>query len=78
MEAVLEAVRRDTFGRRPAGRLRREGRIPAVVYGGGSEPQSVAVSPKDLLRILRSESGANTIITMRVEGGEEARVLVKD
>ena len=34
MEVVLEAVRRDTFGRNNAGRLRRQGLIPAVVYGG--------------------------------------------
>ena len=34
MEATLEATRRDTFGRNNAGRLRRAGRIPAVLYGG--------------------------------------------
>lgn len=77
MEAVLEAVRRDTFGRGHAGRLRRQGQIPAVVYGGGGEAQPVSVDPKELLRILHSESGANTIITVRVDG-DESRVVVKD
>lgn len=79
MEAVLEAVRRDTFGRNNAGRLRRQGRIPAVVYGGGADRQaeSVSVDPKDLLRILHSESGANTIITFKLDGAD-TRVLVKD
>lgn len=78
MEAVLEAVRRDTFGRNNAGRLRRQGRIPAVVYGGGDrEAQSVSVDPKELLRILHSESGANTIITFRIDGND-SRVVVKD
>jgi large subunit ribosomal protein L25 len=79
MEAVLEAVRRETFGRNNAGRLRRQGRIPAVVYGGPSgQAESVSVDPKQLLRILHSESGANTIITFRVENASEARVVVKD
>jgi large subunit ribosomal protein L25 len=78
MEAVLEAERRDSFGRGHAGRLRRQGRIPAVVYGGGGEAQSVTVDPKALLRILHSESGANTIITVKIAGGDGSRVLVKD
>ncbi len=78
MEAVLEAVRRDTFGRNNAGRLRRQGRIPAVVYGGADrQAESVSVDPKDLLRILHSESGANTIITFKLDGAD-TRVLVKD
>jgi large subunit ribosomal protein L25 len=78
MEAVLEAVRRDQFGRNNAGRLRRQGRIPAVVYGGAGAAEAVAVDPKQLLRILHSESGANTIITFKLDGEGETRVLVKD
>jgi len=78
MEAVLEAVRRDTFGRNNAGRLRRQGRIPAVVYGGvGGKAESVSVDPKDLLRILHSEAGENTIITFKLDGSD-TRVVVKD
>jgi large subunit ribosomal protein L25 len=78
MEAVLEAVRRDTFGRNNAGRLRRQGQIPAVVYGGASgTSDSVSVDPKALLRILHSESGANTIITFKLDGAD-TRVVVKD
>jgi large subunit ribosomal protein L25 len=79
MEAVLEAVRRDQFGRNNAGRLRRQGQIPAVVYGGVSgQAESVAVDPKQLLRILHSDSGANTLITVKVAGQADARVLVKE
>ena len=74
MEAALEAVRRDQFGRNNAGRLRREGRIPAVLYGGASAPESLAVDPKPLLQILHS--GANTLIVLKVDGAE-TRVLVK-
>jgi large subunit ribosomal protein L25 len=74
MEAALEAVRRDQFGGNNAGRLRREGRIPAVLYGGASGPESLSVDPKPLLQILRS--GANTLIVLKVDGAE-TRVLVK-
>lgn len=78
MEAVLEAVRRDQFGRNNAGRLRRQGQIPAVLYGGVSgQAESVAVDPKQLLRIFHSESGVNTIITFKLDGAD-TRVLVKD
>jgi large subunit ribosomal protein L25 len=79
MEAVLEAVRRDQFGKNNSGRLRRAGKLPAVVYGGPSgQAESVAVDPKQLLRILHSDSGANTIITFKIDGAADTRVLVKD
>ena len=78
MDATLEAVKRNTFGRNEAGRMRRAGQIPAVVYGGGGEGVSLAVNPKDLLRILHSKSGANTLITLKYEGAGDTRVLVKE
>lgn len=79
MEAVLEAVRRDQFGRNNAGRLRRSGKIPAVLYGGNDgKAESVAVDPKQLSRILHSHAGVNTLITFRLEGAGESRVLVKE
>lgn len=78
MEAVLEAVRRDQFGGNNAGRLRRQGQLPAIVYGGvGGQAESVSVDPKQLLRILHSDSGANTIITFKLAGQPDTRVLVK-
>ncbi len=76
MEATLEAVLRETRGKNEARRLRVAGKIPAVVYGGGQEPQSVAVSPKDLSRLLHSESGLNTLIDLQV-GGASTKVIVK-
>jgi len=79
MEAVLEAVRRDRFGRNEVGRLRREGRIPGVLYGGASrEAEPVAVDPKSLMQILLSDSGVNTLISLKLEGADDARVLVKE
>ena len=80
MEAVLEAVHRDAFGRNNAGRMRREGRIPAVIYGGSKNAsESLAVDPKQLLHILHSESGVNTLIKLKVEGAAgDTHVLVKE
>jgi large subunit ribosomal protein L25 len=83
MEAVLEATVRDSRGKNEAHRTRAAGRVPAVVYGavgaGGSrEATAIAVEPKALSRILHSESGANTLISLKVAGQSEARVLVKE
>jgi len=78
MEATLEAVRRDRFGKNEAGRIRREGLIPAVLYGEAREAQSVSVNPKALLRILHSQSGVNTLIALKLEGEGDMRVLVKE
>ena len=80
MEATLEAVRRDQFGRNNAGRLRRAGHIPAVLYGGDSgKTESVAVDPKALMHILRSQSGVNTLIALKLDGATDTpRVLLRE
>jgi large subunit ribosomal protein L25 len=83
MEAILEAERRDTFGKNEAGRTRRGGLVPAVLYGAsgdgaGKEATPIAVNPRELLRILHSESGANTLISLKLAGAGDARVLVKE
>ena len=79
MEAVLEAVSRESFGRNEAGRLRREGRIPAVLYGGSEGgAKTLAVDPKALMRILHSDSGVNTLISLKLEGLGDTRVLVRE
>jgi large subunit ribosomal protein L25 len=79
MEATLEATTRDTFGKNEARRTRREGRVPAVLYGGdGKGATPIAVPPKALLKILHSESGQNTLIALKLAGAGDTRVLVKD
>ena len=82
MEATLEATRRDTIGKNEARRTRRQGLVPAVLYGattdGAREATAIAVNPRALLRILHSESGANTLISLQLAGGGDTRVLVKE
>jgi large subunit ribosomal protein L25 len=78
METILEATARDTFGKNEARRTRREGKVPAVVYGGdGKEATPIAVAPKALLKILHSEAGQNTLISLKLAGAGDTRVLVK-
>jgi len=87
MDATLEAVKREGRGKNEANRLRAAGRIPAVVYGtrkdgagkadGGPESVPVTVDPKAVLRILHSDSGANTLINLKLDGSE-SRVMVKE
>lgn len=78
MEATLQAEKRETKGKNEARRLRAQGRIPAVLYGGEKgKAVDISVDPKQLLRILHSESGANTLIGLDLDGGT-TRVLVKE
>src|ERR1041384_8296558 len=78
MEAILEASARDTFGKNEARRTRRDGKVPGVLYGGDKkEPTPISVDPRELLKILHSESGANTLISLKLAGGGDTRVLVK-
>jgi large subunit ribosomal protein L25 len=83
MDATLEAIKREGRGKNEANRLRTAGKIPAVVYGtrkdGNKAPEGVAVAvdPKSVLKILHSDSGANTLITLKLDGGE-SRVMVKE
>src|SRR6185369_1696084 len=79
MEAVLEATKRETIGKNEARRTRAGGRVPAVLYGeekGGAT--AISVEPKALLKILHSESGANTLISLKLAGSGDTRVLVKE
>jgi large subunit ribosomal protein L25 len=68
-EVVLTAEPRAERGSRPAGRLRRAGRIPAVVYGLGGSTVPVTVPSRELGHILTH--GANTLITLRLDGDDQ-------
>ena len=83
MEAVLEATVRESRGKNEARRTRADGKVPAVLYGiagsGKAESTAIAVEPKALTKILHSESGANTLISLKLAGSKgDTRVLVKD
>ncbi|HUQ89872.1 MAG TPA: 50S ribosomal protein L25 [Vicinamibacterales bacterium] len=83
MEAILDAIKRSTKGKNEARRLRAAGKIPAVLYGAqkaGDQPapEPVSFDPKPFMRILHSKSGLNTLITLKLQGVADTRVLVKN
>jgi large subunit ribosomal protein L25 len=78
MEATLKATRRETRGKNEARRLRQAGQIPGTLYGGTNEATAIAVDPKVLSRILHSDAGVNSLISLEIEGEPAAKVLVKE
>ena len=72
-EATLTADRRTDTGSRPAGRFRRDGRVPAVVYGLGQENVVVTVPASDLGHILAR--GANTVVTLVLDGTDQLTLV---
>jgi len=75
---VVESQVRSERGKNAARRARRTGAVPAVLYGGRQDAVTLAVNAKQVARILRSETGHNTIITVRVAGRPEEKAMVKD
>lgn len=77
-DITIAAEPRDSRGKNAARRLRVQQTIPAVVYGTGSEPVAVSVSPKEISGILRSASGHNTIFNVDIQGKEKTPVMLVD
>ena len=75
---TVEGKIREGRGKGPARRTRLTGMVPAVLYGGKKESVSLAVNAKQVARILRSESGHNTIFTVQVAEGSEEKAMLKD
>jgi len=78
LETVVEAQPRAARGKNEARRTRRQGLIPAIVYGAFKDPQSISVNPKDILKIIRSRTGHNSIFDLNVDGIERTPVIVAD
>jgi len=75
---ILEAQPREAGTKNRARRVRREGRIPGVLYGASREALAVSVDPRHVLRILRSDSGHNTILDLTLDGGERTKAMIVD
>src|SRR5271166_270096 len=76
-EKNVEAKPRQGGGKNDARRLRTTGMIPAVVYGAGQESKAVTLDPKQMNRILHSETGHNSIFDLTLEG-QTAKVMIVD
>ena len=76
-DVILQAEPRTDLGSRNAGRIRRRGLLPAVVYGLDTDVLSVTVSARELDHALHSDSGANTLITLKLQGEDDALALAR-
>ena len=74
---VLEAQAREAGTKNDARRVRREGKIPAVVYGAGKDSLAISVDPRVVTRILNSETGHNTIFDLTMDG-EKTKAMIVD
>jgi large subunit ribosomal protein L25 len=76
-QKIFNAVERITRGKGPVGRLRREGQIPAVIYGRAGKAVSVSLDEKEAIKTLKMIS-ESTIVKVKVGGGGEYDAFVKD
>ncbi|MDH5409355.1 MAG: 50S ribosomal protein L25/general stress protein Ctc [Gammaproteobacteria bacterium] len=74
---VLEAEARNDLGKGASRRLRRTGKVPAILYGAGKEPTSFCVDQNDLLHKLENEAFFSHILTVKLDGKEE-NAIIKD
>ncbi len=72
----LNVSTRARIGKGGARTLRREGLFPAVVYGKGMQPCAITVEPKALKAAIASESGWNTLITLKGDGPFDGQVVI--
>ncbi len=77
-DITIAAEPRSLRGKNEARRLRAAGSAPAVVYGTGKDAVAVAVNPKEMVRILRSKTGHNTIFHLAIKDGENTPVMIVD
>lgn len=76
----LTVKRREGIGKEAAKRLRREGAIPAILYGG-SAPVAVAVDPREVMKLLHGHEGSATLLRLRFDdakGGEMRTAIIRD
>jgi len=76
-KSALEAQTRTPGTKNDARRVRRQGKVPGVVYGAGKQALPVSVDPRQVSRILHSETGHNTVFDLTVEG-EHTKAMIVD
>jgi large subunit ribosomal protein L25 len=77
-EITVAAEPRQSRGKNEARRLRVKGLAPAVLYGSDRSAVAISVNPKDVNKILHSNTGHNTIFNLSVQGGEDTPVMIVD
>jgi large subunit ribosomal protein L25 len=77
-EVVVAKPREGKFNKNAARRVRAAGKIPAVLYGPGHDSVAIEVEPKQISRILFSETGHNTIFDVEIPGQPAAKAMIVD
>jgi large subunit ribosomal protein L25 len=77
-QIVINSIFRERMRKGANRRLRRSGKIPAVLYGHKIKSVSLEVDPKEIFRILHSQSGENTIFELTVPGQEKINCMIKE
>ncbi len=77
-QVTLAAEKREVFGSRPARRLRRSGRVPAVVYGRSAHTAEVSVDALELSRALHTEAGLNALLSIELPGIEPVLTVARE
>ncbi|MBA2378474.1 MAG: 50S ribosomal protein L25 [Blastocatellia bacterium] len=75
---VIKANKKEETGKGVNRRLRAEGKVPVVVYGGGSENVAASAELRELAAILRTDSGVNTVFSLDIEGEGVNDVIFQD
>ena len=75
---LLEAQPRTAGNKNDARRVRAGGKVPGVLYGAGKAALSVSLDPRQVARILNSQSGYNTIFELALSGGENTQAMIVD
>lgn len=74
--ANLTVTVREKTGKGVSRELRRQGRIPAVVYGTSMEPCPISVDPKELHEAMATEAGLNTLLTLKGAGPFDGKAVI--
>jgi len=78
-DIVIAVEKREDLGKGAAGRYRRDGHIPAVVYGGDKPPVPITVEEESIKELLKQSAGENTIFLLKLKGtSEERRAMIKE
>ena len=79
-EVTLEVSRREQTGKEVAKKLRREGKVPAVVYGGHKEPVAITVDRKAVSELVqKSEHGVRSVFLLKMAGTDQQRhAMIKE
>ncbi len=74
----LDVKKREASGRGPCGRLRRDGFIPAVIYGKAAETRSVTVSQADFSRLMKQAAGAASLVQLKEDGKRSTLTVIQE